>query len=170
LPPPEERGAAGDADLPYYTAVGEGLTAEFSSLFEKAFAAWHMGTDGYLSCGLGYDHGALVIMPPMMDEYYRLGHVPKWKGEAVKLLSMNEDLASLMTDAETHLRGVSGRAEKTAKKDAEWRADMPSPAQIKLLRKLGVTPPAGITKGGASQLITHAIYVDRAASEPWSVV
>jgi superfamily II DNA or RNA helicase len=170
LPPPEERQADDGAIIVPRTAqIGDGLTAEYTSLFEKAFAAWYMGGDGYLSCGMGYDNGALVIMPPIMDEFYRLGHVPKWQNDAVTLLSMNEDLASLMVEAERHLKKIGYRAERTATKDAAWRADMPTRGQMKLLKKLGVNPPTGLTKGSASQLITHALYVDRAATEPWTV-
>ena len=168
LPPPEAREVNEDAIvLPNNPFSGEGLSAEYGTLFEKAFAAWHMGGDGFLSCGLGYDNGSLVIMPPMMDEFYRLARVPKEKNEPVYMLGLNEDLASLMVDAEKFIRTHSTGAVRTAQKDAVWRADPPSRAQTRLLRRLGVDVPKGLTKGSAAALITHTFAVERAASEPW---
>jgi len=167
--PPEKREAG---EIVEYNAdhlpAGEELQAEFGNLFEKAFAAWHMDADGFMSCGLGYDNGALIIMPPLVDEMYRLGRVPKVDSEPVYMISLNEDLASLMLEAEKFVRTHGNGAERTAQKDAAWRADPPTRGQLRFMKKLGVTAPANITKGGASQLITHAIYVKRAATEPWS--
>lgn len=148
---------------------GEGLSVEFVSLFENAFAAWHMGDDGLMSVGLGYDNGTMIIMPPLVDEYYRLGHVPKDPNSQIKLLNMNEDLGSLMETAETAIKKHGKGHTRTAQKDAQWRADPPTSGQRRMLKRLGLDVPEGLTKGSASQLITHAMYAGRAINEPWSV-
>ena len=111
----------------------------------------------------------IAITPPLVDEFYRLGRVPNDKKEPVYLIGMNEDLASLMVEAEKFIRTHGERSRKTAMKDAQWRGDSPTPGQIELLNRLDVSYTASITKGGASELITHAIYVNRAASEAWNV-
>jgi superfamily II DNA or RNA helicase len=44
--------------------IMEGLVEEISSIFSDTVAAWHKGEDEYLSVGLGFDEGAMVIAPP----------------------------------------------------------------------------------------------------------
>lgn len=143
------------------TQVGDGLIINYDALFEQAFAAWYHGDDGFMSCTLTFEDGALIIIPPLEDNYYRLARVPKDYEKPVTFLQRNEDLAALMLDAERIVKDAGGRA---ADKDAPWRRDPASPAQYGVLSKLDVKAPGGLSKGAASQLITHAIAVKRLIS------
>lgn len=173
-PAPEEReDDPQKAELPSNVVLGTGLVTEISSVFEKAFAAWYMGEDGYMSCGLGYNNGTLVIMPPLTDEYFRLAHVPREDNLPVKLVSMNEDLASLMLGADDMIKRLGDTAMRTTAKDAMWRGDLATPNQLKFLKKMGmkINKEVEITlsKGAASQMISHLIGVKRASTERWEV-
>lgn len=144
---------------------GDGLITNYDSLFEKAFAAWYHGADGFFSCTITFEDGAMIIVPPLEDNLYRLARVPKAKGEKVEYLSRNEDLAALMLDAEGHISKKGEDLLKSVGKDAAWRSDPASPAQLGLLASLGVKVDAGISKGSASQLLTHTISVKRLLAE-----
>lgn len=48
-----------------------------------------------------------------------------------------------------------------AKKKASWRREPATPAQLRMLTRLGVAVPEGATKGAAAQLITHHLAVSR---------
>lgn len=145
------------------TKAGTGLFADYLPLFEKAFAAWYRGGDGFFSCTLSFEDGALVIVPPLQDNLFRLVHVPKIKDAPTQVLARNDDLTALMLDADEQ---VQQRSEASiTQKDAFWRGDPPSPAQLDLLRKLGVSISDGISKGMASQMITHALAVKRLIQE-----
>lgn len=48
-----------------------------------------------------------------------------------------------------------------AKKQASWRREPATPAQRRMLQKLGVTIPEDAKKGAAAQLITHHLAVSR---------
>lgn len=141
---------------------GDRLVANYEALFEKAFAAWYQGPDGFLSCTLGFDDGAFIIVPPLEDNYYRLVHVPKLTDQPIKSLQRNEDLASLMIAADQE---ISQRARSIAQKDATWRSEPATLAQVNLLRKLGAEVPHGLSKGAASQIITHTLAVKRLMQE-----
>lgn len=138
--------------------VGGELVSEYTPLFEKAFAAWFHGTDGFLSCILSFEDGVYIIVPPLEDEYYRLTLVPKGYKEPVQVLQRHEDLAALLIDADALIRAKNSTG---ADKDAPWRSQVASPAQIDLLRKEGVTVPNNMTRGAASQLISHTFAVKR---------
>lgn len=141
---------------------GRGLLANYTSLFEKAFAAWYSGPDGFLSCTLNFEDGAFLIVPPLEDNFYRLAYVPKEREKPIEYVVRNEDLASLMLDADNRVRQ---RAGNTAQKDAAWREHPATMAQIQLLSKWKIHVPAGLSKGAASQLITHASAVRRLTQE-----
>lgn len=148
----------GAFQFPLNMDVGQGLVADYMPLFERAFAAWYQGTDGFLSCTLTFEDGAYIIVPPLEDNYYRLAHVPKAYDTPIRYLDRNEDLASLLMQADTLIQKKAGHI---AQKDAAWRGDPATPAQLQLLAKLGVKVTGDISKGTASQLITHAISVKR---------
>ena len=155
---PERKGGSAGGETAYDQFMGGHLIANFEALFEKAFAAWYTGNDGFLSCTLSFDDGAYLIIPPLEDEYYRLAHVPKDRKHAVRFVDKNEDLASLMMSADSHIRKYVGR---TADKEAAWR-DLPATlAQVTLLGQLGVKADANLSKGMAQQLITHKLAVKR---------
>jgi len=170
LPPPEEKSPDDDPiPMPHQALYeGNGIVTSHESLFEKAFAAWYSGEDGYLSAALGFDKGALIIMPPIVDGYYRLAHVPTNGNEPVVFLDRNEDLASLMLSAEKRIDKDS-RDAKTLQKDAKWRGEPATRAQKGLLRQLGVKGFRAATKGTAAQMITHTLHVKRAMNEAWLV-
>lgn len=142
--------------------VGEGLLANYEALFEKSFAAWFNGGDGFFSCTLSFEDGAFMIVPPLEDNYYRLALVPKEKGRSIQFLNRNEDLSSLMLDADTR---VKEKGSLSAEKNAAWRDHPATMAQIDLLGKMGVKVSEGMSKGAASQLITHHIAVRRLTQE-----
>lgn len=48
-----------------------------------------------------------------------------------------------------------------AKKRASWRREAATPAQLRMLARLGVAVPERATKGAAAQLITHHVAVER---------
>lgn len=142
--------------------VGDKLLANYEALFEKSFAAWFNAGDGFFSCTLSFEDGAFIIVPPLEDNYYRLALVPKERKRSIEYLSRNEDLASLMLDADARVRQ---RGAQSADKNAAWREHPATLAQIDLLRKFDVNVPEGLSKGGASQLLTHHIAVRRLTME-----
>lgn len=137
---------------------GGRLVAHYETIFEKAFAAWYSGDDGFFSCTLSFEQGAYIIMPPVEDEYYRLVLVPKDRNKKIVGLERNEDLSSLMLVADERVKAVGG---SSAGKLAAWRDKPPSAAQIRILADLGLHVPEGMTMGMASQLITHYLNVRR---------
>lgn len=157
----KQRAAAGIAVTPDMTN-GSGLIANFEPLFEKSFAAWYNGGDGFFSCTLSFEDGALIIIPPLEDNYYRLARVPSDRQKPVEYLTRNEDLASLMLEADEY---ILKQGAQSAAKEAGWREHPATMAQLNVLGKLGVTVPRGVSKGAASQMITHAISVKRLLQE-----
>ena len=153
-----EHGSGERGDVWAEAFTGGNLIANFEALFEKAFAAWYTGNDGFLSCTLSFDDGAYLIIPPLEDEYYRLVHVPKDRKQPVRYADKNEDLASLMMSADSKVRAAAG---KSADKNAEWRDQPASLSQVTLLSQLGVKLDANLSKGMAQQLITHKLAVKR---------
>jgi hypothetical protein len=68
--------------------------------------------------------------------------------------------------AEDYVRAAGAQA--LAAPHARWRGQPMNAAQAGLLRRLGVAPPDGMTKGEASDLITvarAAAVLDRLASQ-----
>lgn len=157
----KQRAAAG-VHVAGNLGMGGDLIANFEPLFEKSFAAWHTGSDGFYSCTLSFEDGALIIVPPLEDELYRLAYVPSDKGRPVSYLMRNEDLASLMMDADEYIRQHGA---PSANKEAGWRGQAASMAQLHLLGKLNIPVPEGVSKGMASQMITHALSVRRLLQE-----
>lgn len=137
---------------------GGSLIANFDQLFDKAFAAWYTGNDGFLTCTLSFEDGAYLIVPPLEDEYYRLIHVPKDKTKGLHAIDRNDDLAALMLAADGMIRE---KAARTADKAAAWRDQPATLAQVTLLGQLGVKPDPSLSKGMAQQLITHKLSVKR---------
>lgn len=160
--PWKERLRDGASVLNEEAGVGDKLLANYEALFEKSFAAWFNGGDGFFSCTLSFEDGAFIIVPPLEDNYYRLALVPKERQKPIQYLIHNEDLASLMLEADTKVRQ---RASLNADKNAAWREHPASMAQINLLTQMSVQVSSGLSKGAASQLITHHIAVRRLTQE-----
>jgi superfamily II DNA or RNA helicase len=139
--------------------AGAGLYAEFDNVFRNAYAAWYK-SGAYLSCGVG-ENGALVIVPPDRDDFYRLVFVPRDRDKPLEMLNRNTDVASLIIDAD---KDVKRRANVLADKDARWRMSTISDNQRDLVRSLRGDPD-GMTKGQAAQFITHVFSVRRIRKE-----
>jgi len=148
-----------EGELPHNYMIGKELVAEHGTMFDKAHAAWHIGNDGYISCTLSFNAGSLLIMPPMVDDYYRLVRIPKAKDSAPEMEYQNTDLKHVMMEGESMVKKYGDQ--KAAMKDAKWRGDEASAGQVKLLKKFGIDNVQGMTKGMAARLITHHICVNR---------
>jgi superfamily II DNA or RNA helicase len=148
-----------ESQLPNNMMIGSELIAEHAEMFEKALAAWHVGNDGYISCTLSFDAGSLLIMPPMIDDFYRLVKVPKSRDDNPTIEYQNSDLNEVMMWGETLVKKYG--TEQAAMKNAVWRSGDASRGQVKLLKKLGIENAQGMTKGMAARLITHHIAVQR---------
>jgi len=148
-----------ESQLPNNLMIGSELIAEHAEMFEKALAAWHVGNDGYISCTLSFDAGSLLIMPPMIDDFYRLVKVPKSRDDNPTIEYQNSDLNEVMMWGESLVKKYG--TEQAAMKNAVWRSGDASRGQVKLLKKLGIENAQGMTKGMAARLITHHIAVQR---------
>lgn len=150
--------------------LGAELVAHYESVFEKAFSAWFVGKEGYLTASMGWDGGALIIMPPILDEQYRLGRIQKDSSMPIRLLGMSTDLAELIAEAEGYIKKqTSSRDQVSLAKEAKWRGEPASEAQKGLLRSLEVPFPDNLSRGLAAQMITHHLNIKRALKEAWSV-
>lgn len=155
----KEKQKDSDSPMPNNVVVGGELVAEHSDLFEKALSAWHVGNDGYISCTLSFEAGSMLIMPPMIDDYYRLVKVPKSRHDNPSIEYQNTDLSEVMMYGETQVKKHGDK--QASLKSATWRGGSASRGQTKLLKKLGIKNVQGMTKGMAARLITHHICVER---------
>lgn len=137
---------------------GGRLIATFETVFDKAFAAWYSGDDGFFSCTVSFQDGAVVIAPPLTDNYYRMIYVPADPRKPTKVVSRDEDLSALMIDADERIKR---KGSNTADKLAAWREHPATPAQMSLLRNLNASTIEGLSKGAAAQMITHLTAVRR---------
>lgn len=81
-----------------------------------------------------------------------------WSQGSVEYLRSNEDLASLIAEADLEAIKRAGEAKALTKKDSNWRLLPASDGQIRYLRTLGVRQvDPRITKGEAAQQITHLL-------------
>lgn len=154
--PPRTRAIEGAPVEEGELSYGDQLLVNYESVFAKAFAAWYVGEDGFFSCTLSFEDGAYIIAPPLEDNYYRLIHVHKDSARKPAVISRNEDLSSLMLDADERVRKMANMSND---KNAGWREHPASMGQINLLSKLKVPVGEGLSKGAASQLITHHLAV-----------
>lgn len=148
-----------ESPLPNNMLIGSELVAVHSNMFEKALAAWYVGNDGYISCTLSFDAGSLLIMPPMIDDYYRLVKVPKSRNDNPSIEYQNSNLNEIMMWGETLVKKFGDNT--AAMKSATWRGGTASRGQVKMLKRLGIKNVQGMTKGMAARLITHHISVQR---------
>jgi superfamily II DNA or RNA helicase len=153
------RAAGGGNGFAVEKRTGTGLVTNYEPLFERAFAAWYHGADGFLSCTVSFEHGAYIIIPPLEDNYYRLVHVPKFRTQPIEFINRNEDLSALMMDADALIQNQAQAGQSD--KNAPWREHPISPAQQTKLKGLGVDAPSTMSKGAASQLLTHLYAVKR---------
>lgn len=146
-------------DIPTEERYGsiEAMTAVFEPLFAHAFGAWYWDATGFMSCGLGFDAGALIIVPPLMDENYTLLHVPQNRALQMTTLGADGDVRSLIDVADAYIR--ANKHERTADKEAHWRGQPATPPQLGLLKSLGVPVEESISRGAASAMITHALNI-----------
>ena len=140
--------------------VGGKLITSIASIFDQAFSAWHE-QDGMFSISAG-DEGMYLIIPPLVDDYYRLMNVPQDYKQKPQELERNGDLASLFLDADKHIKK---QAKGLVDRNASWRSRPASDKQLNTIRNLSRKPvPAGLSAGEASQMITHLIAAKRIKS------
>jgi superfamily II DNA or RNA helicase len=99
---------------------------------------------------LSIGQGALLALAPA-GEYWTVMRVER---DRVERLAVDVDLAYAHGIAQDYVRHAG--ATQLADASARWRQAPMNDAQAKLLRRFGVTPPEGATKGQASDLITVA--------------
>lgn len=151
--------ATDDADSPF-AQRGLTLVASYEQLFEQSFGAWYWDANGYMSLGLGFEGGTLVIVPPLLSDSFTLVRASGTKDKpVVETVKELDDLQDLIAFADGYIR--QNGFERLADKDAYWRNAPASPAQIGLLTTLGETVAKDISKGEASQLISHRLSVKR---------
>lgn len=142
--------------------VGKGLVAsKHLHLISNCFAAWHAGIDA-LSCQIGFVDGTLVILPPDVDEYWRLYQIPDDRAKPVVYIDRNDNADALIKYADDLARKIGGQQ---CDRNAKWRRQPASDAQIAALRKVEVDAGEGITKGDAAVLLTHVYSLQRLQAE-----
>jgi superfamily II DNA or RNA helicase len=142
---------------------GVDLSTVIEPLFAQAFGAWYWDEKGFMSCGLGFDRGTLFIVPPLVDEQYTLLHLPKPVDQPAKTLGSDGDVRALIDVADAYIRKTG--AERTADKEGYWRSHPATPLQLSALRSLGAAPTPNLSKGAASQMISHLIGIKRVMKE-----
>jgi len=121
---------------------------------------------GWLSHGpcwlLSIGRGALLALAPAGERWT----VMRVERDRVERLAVDVDLAYAHGIAQDYVRHTG--ATQLADASARWRQTPMNDAQAALLRRLGITPPPGATKGQASDLITvarGAALLDRLARQ-----
>ena len=99
---------------------------------------------------LSIGQGAVLALAPAGERWTVL----RVERERVERLAVDVDLGYAHGIAQDYVRHVG--ASQLANASARWRQAPMNDAQAKLLRRLGITPPEGATKGQASDLITVA--------------
>jgi len=111
---------------------------------------------------LSIGHGALLALAPAGERW----SVVRLDRERIERIAVDVDLAYAHGIAQDYVRHTG--ATQLTNASARWRQAPMNDAQAKLLRRLGVTPPEGATKGQASDLITvahGAALLDRLARQ-----
>jgi superfamily II DNA or RNA helicase len=152
--PMEMGGPLGEPDL----FDGEGIVARAGSLFSETFAAWYI-EGGYSTCSMG-DHGTLVIIPPVDDDYYRLIRIPKGRNQAPIVIGKDRDISALVFQADNIVQEL---ARGLADRSGAWRSREVSPKQRPWLLKFGYSDDVidTMTMGEASGIMTHRFTMDR---------
>lgn len=136
--------------------VGNGLVQQLGSIFESAYGAWYQGVNGYWTASAGFEEAALAISPINADGVHLLIAVPRY-GDP-RILDRNEDLASLMLDADGL---VQARGEDMLAKDAYWRGQPVSDKQLTMFHKYGIPFNDQWTRGTASNALTNWFAYDK---------
>jgi ATP-dependent helicase IRC3 len=111
---------------------------------------------------LSIGHGAVLALAPAGERWT----VMRVERDRVERLAVDVDLAYAHGIAQDYVRHTG--ATQLADASARWRQAPMNDAQAALLRRLGITPPPGATKGQASDLITvarGAALLDRLARQ-----
>jgi superfamily II DNA or RNA helicase len=147
----------GVSPFPDKKPVGQDLLNIKTSIFDDAFAAWYIDSDGFLSCARS-EQATFVIVPPLGDGQYPTCYhlLDVERNKTIKNITRNEDLASLLADAEGHLDRTNANLTDKSK---SWRSRPASQRQIQFLDSLGAMFSDDISKGKAAQLITHYLAI-----------
>lgn len=165
-----EDGRAGQQLIGADTALyaGKELVTTYESMFSVSVGAWHWDERGYMSLGLGHE-GTLVIIPPLLTNDFVLTCVPNRQTDPIQVICRHEDLPAVIAQADQYMLDPvrASRVQAIASKEAYWRDQPASTAQLGLLSKLSPskTAPMGMTKGHVSKLISHIISVNRIIEE-----
>jgi superfamily II DNA or RNA helicase len=104
--------------------------------------AWRKAGEGY---ALAVNRDLLTITKDLRDEYHISGNI---NGKMVDMTAQNLSGAFNLADSFIP-RDVIG----ILKRDVRWRTEEPTPKQLGMCRWLGITVPAGATKGAVSAAI-----------------
>jgi hypothetical protein len=74
-----------------------------------------------------------------------------------RLLAQVESLSRAVAIADNFVLVERPNAVKVVKREAGWRSELPTEKQKELLARKGIAVPAGLTKGQASQMISHIL-------------
>jgi hypothetical protein len=142
---------------------GSELLTTYESVFSEAMGAWYWDAQGYMSLGLGSNMGTLVIVPPALGGQFTLVRVPPDASASIEALAQDDALPTLVAYADRYM--LEQNVTTIAAKNAGWR-DLPaSEAQIARLSKMSIPTHLATNRGKASELISHAIGVQRIARE-----
>jgi hypothetical protein len=81
-----------------------------------------------------------------------------------RLLTRAESLARAVAIADNFVLTERPDAVKVVTRDANWRSELPTDKQKELLTRKGIPVPAGLTKGQASQMISHVLASSKRGS------
>lgn len=151
-----------------YDGEAKGLLGDPLELVSRALNylemspwSWHHGTDGWMTVGLGSDYKGteriLAIEPPDEDGNCRLWKIGRRAGERYWQAQLGEsgEFEAISAVAEEIISRYSTPI--LAEKKRRWRADPPTQGQVNWGRAMGIKGIESMSKGQASDAITHAL-------------
>jgi hypothetical protein len=112
---------------------------------------WYALSGGYRLNLL--DGESLIIESNLLDTWdVRLSHT-----SATRLLARADSLPRAAAIADNFVLTERPDAVKFVQRDAGWRSELPTDKQKELLTRKGIPVPEGLTKGQASQMISHLL-------------
>ena len=151
-----------------YDGEAKGLLGDPLELVSRALNylemspwSWHHGNDGWMTVGLGSDYKGteriLAIEPPDEDGNCRLWKIGRRAGERYWQAQLGEsgEFEAISAVAEEIISRYSTPI--LAEKKRRWRADPPTQGQVNWGRAMGIKGIESMSKGQASDAITHAL-------------
>jgi hypothetical protein len=112
---------------------------------------WYAASGGYRLNLL--DGESLAIESNLLDTW----DVRLSRGSGTRLITRAEGLSRAVAIADNFVLAERPDAVKLIKRDLGWRSELPTEKQKELLAKRGISVPEGLTKGQASQMISHIL-------------